>query len=359
MFNAYLNGTLAREESSMNGTDEERLAALGQEAKRLYLCEFWSEVKALERREPGPVWSPHVWSYEEIYPRLLEAGAVVPLDQAERRAVVFRNPAFPERIATTSTLYAAYSLYNGGEKATVHRHTANAARIALAGEGGYTSVEGTKFLLSRGDVVLTPTWTWHDHGNDGKDVNVWFDILDVPLMVHLNGLFFDFDYRDAPGAGLRRYQTPKRTVRGHQQTYFYPWSATCEALQARRNEPVDRHDGVAVHLTDPTTGGSVMPTIDIVANLLPRDVRTDESRTSCNTIVLVMEGSGYTQIEDRRLEWKTHDVLCIPNWRWHQHVNTGGGDAFLYTMTDKPVMQGVNAFRRQGRTPAGDIITLA
>ena len=54
----------------MNATHEERLAALRQESKRLYLCEFWSEVKALERREPGPVWSPHVWSYEEIYPRL-------------------------------------------------------------------------------------------------------------------------------------------------------------------------------------------------------------------------------------------------------------------------------------------------
>jgi gentisate 1,2-dioxygenase len=344
----------------MTAVNEKRLEALGQESKRLYLCEFWSEVKALERKEPAPVWTPHVWSYEEIYPRLLEAGAIVPLDQAERRAVVFRNPAFPERIATTSTLYAAYSLYNGGEKASVHRHTANAARIALAGDGGYTSVEGTKFLLSRGDIVLTPTWTWHDHGNDGSGVNVWFDILDVPLMVHLNGLFFDFDYEDAPGAGKRRVQTPRKTVDAASgpQTYFFPWAATRAALEKRRTQ-FDPHDAVSYRIVDPATGGAVMPTMDMSAHLLPRGERTQDSRTSANTIVLVMEGSGYTQVEERRLDWKTNDVLCIPNWRWHHHVNTGKGDVVLYSMTDAPVMQGVNAFRRQGRTAGGDVITLA
>jgi len=30
--------------------------------------------------------------------------------------------------------------------------------------------------------VITPSWTWHDHGNDGSDPLIWLDGLDVPIV---------------------------------------------------------------------------------------------------------------------------------------------------------------------------------
>lgn len=329
----------------------EQLAALNAESRRLHLCEFWSEVKALERVDPPPVWKPHVWRYEEVHPRLLRAADIVPLDQAERRAVVFRNPAFPERIATHPTHYSAYSLYNGGEQATVHRHTANAARIGLVGVGGYTTVEGTKYRLGRGDLVLTPNWTWHDHGNDGTEQNVWFDILDVPLIVHVNGLFFDFDYLED---GVKRpIQSPARIVDATDLTasgatgpqirpsspYFYPWRVTCEAL-ARHAE---------VELVN-DAGGPAIDSMDIRALRLAPGESTTEMRTSAHATFLVMEGSGETEIDGATYRWQQNDVFYVPNWRWHRHRNADAArPAVLYAITDLPVMRGVGAVRRQTR----------
>lgn len=36
--------------------------------------------------------------------------------------------------------------------------------------------------MAAGDVVLTPNWCWHGHGNDGNVRGYWLDFLDVPLM---------------------------------------------------------------------------------------------------------------------------------------------------------------------------------
>ena len=34
--------------------------------------------------------------------------------------------------------------------------------------------------MNRGDVILTPTWNWHDHGKDGSGPMIWLDGLDLP-----------------------------------------------------------------------------------------------------------------------------------------------------------------------------------
>lgn len=35
--------------------------------------------------------------------------------------------------------------------------------------------------LRRGDVVVTPTWHWHDHGNESDAPIIWLDMLNLPL----------------------------------------------------------------------------------------------------------------------------------------------------------------------------------
>lgn len=39
-------------------------------------------------------------------------------------------------------------------------------------------------LLARGDVVVTPTWHWHDHGNESEAPVVWLDALNLPLFTY-------------------------------------------------------------------------------------------------------------------------------------------------------------------------------
>ena len=46
-------------------------------------------------------------------------------------------------------------------------------------------------MAGRGDLILTPHGTWHDHGNDSTDPVIWMDVLDWPLMEFLDCIWLD------------------------------------------------------------------------------------------------------------------------------------------------------------------------
>ena len=79
-----------------------------------------------------------------------------------------------------------------GEVARAHRHTPTAIRFIIEGSGAYTAVDGERVYMEPGDLVLTPSWAWHDHGNETKDRVVWMDGLDIPLIASLEAMFFQF-----------------------------------------------------------------------------------------------------------------------------------------------------------------------
>ena len=91
----------------------------------------------------------------------------------------------------TGTLWAAVQWLNGHEVAPAHRHTSQAVRMIIDGAGSYSTVEGDKVLLERGDLVLTPPWRWHDHGSESSESAVWLDVLDIPLNNYLDASFFE------------------------------------------------------------------------------------------------------------------------------------------------------------------------
>ena len=64
------------------------------------------------------------------------------------------------------------------------RHTAFAMPFVIEGTGGFTAVHGRRIQMQRGDVILKPTWNWHDHGKDGSGPMIWLDGLDLPNFVH-------------------------------------------------------------------------------------------------------------------------------------------------------------------------------
>jgi gentisate 1,2-dioxygenase len=45
--------------------------------------------------------------------------------------------------------------------------------------------------MGPGDLVLTPPWTWHDHGNDTDEPVLWMDGLDVPFVRDMDAVFFE------------------------------------------------------------------------------------------------------------------------------------------------------------------------
>ena len=43
--------------------------------------------------------------------------------------------------------------------------------------------------MEPGDLILTPSWTWHDHGSESKEPMIWLDGLDIPIMQLLDAGF--------------------------------------------------------------------------------------------------------------------------------------------------------------------------
>src|SRR5690606_38604505 len=95
----------------------------------------------------------------------------------------------------TATLYAGLQLILPGETAPAHRHSPAALRFMLEGEGAYTAVGGERTTMRFGDFVMTPSWAFHDHGNEGDGPCIWLDGLDVPIVRFLEATFSE-EYND-------------------------------------------------------------------------------------------------------------------------------------------------------------------
>jgi gentisate 1,2-dioxygenase len=362
--------------------------SLSEDARALHLVEFWEQRADVELRQPRNKALAYRWRWSDIEPRLRVAARTVPIEECERRALVFANPGLDGKPYITNTLFAAYSLYNPGEQAPVHRHTPSASRFALAGDGGFTVVEGEKLRMRRGDLVLTPNGTWHDHGNDGTEPVIWVDVLNVPLVESLNATTFEFDYserdpqsntgetiarttqtiREPAGHSGNLYGTAglvplfvshQRGPTTHSPMFIYRWDDTRRALERLRDYAGSPYDGIILEYVDPTTGEPVMPTMSFRAQLLRQGSVTRAQRKTASTIYCVLDGDGYTEVDGKRLTWSRNDVFTVPGWLWHAHASTGSGDAYLYSVTDEPTLRKLGLFRAQGRGADGAIEEVA
>ena len=122
---------------------------------------------------------PAIWKYEDVRADVMASGALISAEEAVRRVLILENPGLPGQASITQSLYAGLQLILPGEIAPSHRHTQSALRFIVEGRGAYTAVNGERTTMRPGDFIITPSWTWHDHGNadsaDGGEPVVWLD----------------------------------------------------------------------------------------------------------------------------------------------------------------------------------------
>ena len=119
--------------------------------------------------------APYMWKWNEYTGYLKQISEIAskadvsPIEFADRQSILLLNPGLNGRLQVTNTIRCAISIYNPGDVAPVHLHSPNASRTILSNKGGYTVVEGERVTANRGDLILTPNGTWHDHGNDSDE----------------------------------------------------------------------------------------------------------------------------------------------------------------------------------------------
>lgn len=326
---------------------------------------LWTNLGYMVTREPAHDVAPYLWKWEVLRKHLLKAGELLPVGRdSERRVIYLQNPSLLKRGLVgygTHTLYAGIQLLLPGEVAPSHRHSQTAIRFIIEGEGAFTSVNGEKTYMERGDLVLTPSWTWHDHGHEGTERMIWMDGLDVGLVRNLAGSFFE-PYEDDVypvtqpdnGSTLRyahgsfRPVTERKRVTTASPLLSYKWEHTKDSLNNLTNlQEADPFDGFAVDYINPATGGPADARIGTTMQQLPSGMRTKAHRHVHSAIYHVVNGSGYTVINGEKFEWSKGDFFVLPPWCWHEHVNTGSQDAFLFSINDRPVLENLGLEREQ------------
>jgi gentisate 1,2-dioxygenase len=316
---------------------------------------LWEVFKLRFPPTPEPQMIPALWRYDEMRPLLLEAGRLLTPDEAERRVLVLENPGLRGSTQITNSLYAGLQLILPGESAPCHRHAASALRFVLEGSGAYTAVDGERTTMHPGDFILTPSWTWHDHGNPGGDATIWLDGLDMPLVNLMDTAFGErppLPPGDVPeGDSLARYGSSLLPVdftpsRPSSPLFAYPYARTRETLdQVYRHGPLHGCHGVKMRYVNPATGGHPMPTMAAFMQLLPAGFGGAPYRQTDATVYCAIEGRGRTRIGETTFTWGPRDIFATPSWVPVAHESLE--EAVLFSMSDRAAQQALGLWREE------------
>jgi gentisate 1,2-dioxygenase len=313
---------LSREDLARSGTLDElygKLHSVGMGAG-------WNKPTPSLWASPRKTFVPAHWKYQQARGALDAAGRLINTELAERRNLILVNPAEGNSYGTVRTIVTAYQMIMPGEWARVHRHTPNALRLILDAEPGtYTEVDGVNIAMEPGDVLLTPNWSTHGHGNNSRANAYWLDFLDAPLVQLLEPMFFEPLDEDKTHAAFE----PAPPVKD--SPFVFPLTDTLRRLAAAPDEPAGPF-GTQVELGNPA-----LDTIALSMMRLAPRTRTAPYRATDNNVYAVVRGSGATIVDGERFEWQRGDVVAAPAWRPHCHE--ADDDAILFRVTDAPVMQ--------------------
>lgn len=321
------------------------------------IAPLWEQLAGLLTAEPTTDAVPAIWHYDDVRPFIMEAGEMITAEEAERRVLMLENPALRGQARITQSLYAGLQLILPGEIAPSHRHMAAALRFIVEGEGAYTTVDGEKTIMHPGDFVITPAWTWHDHGNDSGEPMVWLDGLDIPMVLFLSTMFAEVYPDGVPpitkpvgdslaryGAGLLPYGHEAMTL--NSPVINYPYERTREALEKMRGAAEwDPCHGLKMRYVNPVNGESAMPTMSTFMQLLPKGFETQPYRSTDGAIYCVVEGHGTTQVGTQTLAWGPRDVFVLPSWSRHSH--TALADAVLFSFSDRVAQEKLGLWRER------------
>src|SRR5512147_132575 len=340
---------------TVNLAAEEGRKDFYERAKTQHLAPLWRVLHGLVTATPQTRCVPAIWHYRDIRPYLMEACKLIGAAEAERRVMVLENPGLPGQSRATQSLFAGLQIILPGEVAPAHRHVASALRFIIEGKDAFTAVAGERTMMEPGDFVITPSWTWHDHGNEGSGPMVWLDGLDMHVINMLAAGFpedlggkahkperpegaapAEFGNNLLPVDVLHRSQTSP--------IFNYPYRKSRESLDAlaRMRDPDPWH-AYKMKFINPVNGGWAMPTISTWMQLIPKGFKSAPYRSTDSSVFTVVEGHGRSTIGGESFNWAPHDIFVAPSWMAHTHE--ASEDTVLFIYSDRVIQEKVGIWR--------------
>ncbi|HET9340576.1 MAG TPA: gentisate 1,2-dioxygenase [Casimicrobiaceae bacterium] len=318
---------------------------------------LWDVLDDLVPPSPQPAARAALWRYDDVRPALMESGALISAMEAVRRVLILENPGLPGSSRVSGALYAGLQLILPGEVAPSHRHSQSALRFVVEGSGAYTSVDGERTTMAPGDFIITPSWTWHDHGNEGGEPVVWLDGLDIPIVALHDAQFAerypapvqplvrtegDCEARWGSNMALLDHGHGTRTS----PVFSYPYARSRAALATvGAAGGVDAAHGVRMRYVNPVTGGWSMPTLGTWLQWLPAGFRGRPVRSTDATVFCCVEGHGRVRVDGKALEWGPRDVFVVPSWQ--ARSLEADEESVLFGYSDRPVQEALGLLREE------------
>ncbi|MFI9754444.1 cupin domain-containing protein [Streptomyces collinus] len=326
------------------------------------LIPLWTQLDGLMPATPQPAAVPHLWRWERLLPIAERSGRLVPVGRGgERRAMALSNPGLPGLPYATPTLWAAIQYLGPREVAPSHRHSQGAFRFVLDGEGVWTNVDGDAVAMRRGDLLLTPSWAFHEHQNVTDQPMTWIDGLDIPLVAQLDAGFFEFGPDELSTTatpersraerlwahpGLRPISRPDRP---NSPLAAYRWEHTDAALTAQLELEVEGVAGVlepghaGVRFSNPTTGKDALVTIRTEMRRLRAGTRTTPLRSVGSAVWQVFDGEATAHVGDDVFDVTKGDLFAVPSWC--EVALTARTQVDLFRFSDEPVYEALGLAR--------------
>ena len=309
------------------------LARFSKDISALGLKPLWERVMRLKA---GTDAQAAIWRWSDTRPLLMRACELITAKQAERRVLMLENPALAGTTFITPALFAGLQAILPGEIAPTHRHTPKALRLIVEGEGAYTTVDGERVAMHPGDFIVTPGWSWHDHGNLGTKPVVWLDGLDTAF-ANLFGAHFREDYpEERQGA----------TARKGDSFLSYPFVRTRAELErlSRNADPHPSH-GWKLRYSNPATGRDPFPTMAVFMQWLPAGFTGSKHRSTDGAVYCVVDGKGSVHIGAAHLEFAPHDVFVVPSWETYRF--SAASDCVIFSYSDRAAQEALGFWREE------------
>ena len=322
---------------------------------------LWDRYHRITTRHPKSLTAAHLWPWAVMEPLVDRAAREVAMADAERRVLLFTQPEASGSVDTMRNISGGLQTLLPGEVAHAHRHTLAALRFVMCGRGAVTTVNDQACAMDEGDLVLTPSWTWHEHSHPGAGRMVWFDGLDLPLLHHIDSMFFEMA---GPGLAAVDPMPSRAAMAPHAGASLLPDSCdpafqpsgglASSRFSYNGRRAIDalagseqRGDGSRwLRYVDASGQGPVLPTLDCYLLSLEKSQPTQALRSTSSAICVVAEGEGISTIGGKLIAWRRNDVFTLPHWQWATHTAATAG-ARLFVMSDRELIAGMGYLREE------------
>ena len=322
------------------------------------LVPLWPSLRDVMPPEtPRPRTQAICWQFQDIRPLLLQAGELTPIEKAERRVLVLANPGHGlDNMRASSIIYLGMQLLLPGEWAPSHRHTPNAVRLIVEGEGAYTTVEGEKCPMEHGDLILTPSGMWHEHGHDGDKEVIWLDVLDLPLVYYAEATYV----QGSAGQATHKIATEsvygggivpsKHFTRSHSSTPImrYKWADAKAALESIAAVEPDS-EIVQIAYVNPETGDDCQKIIGYSAIMLRPNESVRLPRRSSAMVFHIIDGAVEVVADDKRFAMKRADTSCAPCFAHVTLINLRDEASFVFVADEAPFQKKLGLYSERER----------